>query len=238
MKQTCEEAGVYIVTGDTKVMEKGSLDKFVINMSGIGRRSRFLDHNIQEVKKYREFNSKWLLDSNLRPRDKIIVTGTLGDHGVALLSYREGYGFDSKILSDVAPLNKLVENALKIGGIVAMKDPTRGGLANLLNEWSEKSKVGILIYEEKIPISEGVKSACEMMGIDPLEIGNEGKMVIGVVPEKAEEVLAAIKKHPYGRNAEIIGEVSQDFEGVVMETVIGGKRLIPPPAGDPVPRIC
>ncbi|MHA1238499.1 MAG: hydrogenase expression/formation protein HypE [Candidatus Odinarchaeia archaeon] len=238
MKQTCEEAGVYIVTGDTKVMEKGSLDKFVINMSGIGRRSRFLDHNIQEVKKYREFNSKWLLDSNLRPRDKIIVTGTLGDHGVALLSYREGYGFDSKIVSDVAPLNKLVENALKIGGIVAMKDPTRGGLANLLNEWSEKSKVGILIYEEKIPISEGVKSACEMMGIDPLEIGNEGKMVIGVVPEKAEEVLAAIKKHPYGRNAEIIGEVSQDFEGVVMETVIGGKRLIPPPAGDPVPRIC
>ncbi|MHA1410792.1 MAG: AIR synthase-related protein, partial [Candidatus Odinarchaeia archaeon] len=115
---------------------------------------------------------------------------------------------------------------------------TRGGLANLLNEWSQKSNVGIKIYEEKIPIREGVKAGCEMLGIDPLEIGNEGKMVIGVVPEKAEDVLSAIKKDKYGKDAQIIGEATDEFTEVVMETEIGGKRILPPPLGDPVPRIC
>jgi len=238
MKETCKEAGVYVVTGDTKVLEKGSLDKFIINTSGIGRRTKLLDKNFEEVKKYREISSRWLLDSNLRDGDKIIVSGTIGDHGLAILSFREGYSFSNKIVSDVAPLNKVIMKILEVGGIVSMKDPTRGGLANALNEWSEKSRVGILVYEEQIPIREDVRSACEMLGIDPLEVGNEGKIIIGVVKEKAEEVLEVLRKTKEGKDAQIIGEVRKDFEGVVLETVVGGKRIIPPPVGDPVPRIC
>jgi hydrogenase expression/formation protein HypE len=239
MKNACEEAEVYIITGDTKVMEKGSLEKFVVNTSGIGRRGEALEKNIAEVKKYRKnFNSKWLVDSNIGDGDKIIVSGTIGDHGVALLSYREGYGFESKIESDVAPLNKMIKNLLEVGGITKMKDPTRGGVSNALNEWSEKSKIGILIHEDKIPIKESVKSACEMLGIDPLEVGNEGKILIAVVPEKAGEVLEELRKHPEGKNAEIIGEATKKFNDVILETSIGGKRVLPPPLGDPVPRIC
>lgn len=238
MRSTCKEAGVYVITGDTKVVEKGALDKIIINTSGIGKRSEALESNIAVVKKYRNFTSRWLLDSNLQEGDNIIVSGTVGDHGIAVLSHREGYGFDTQITSDVTPLNKLVEELLEVGGIVAMKDPTRGGLANALNEWSEKSKVGILIEEEKIPVREGVKAACEMLGIDPLEIGNEGKLVIATVPEMAERVLKALKKTKLGRDAEIIGRATKEFKGVVLETSIGGRRIIAPPIGDPVPRIC
>ncbi|MEM2109196.1 MAG: hydrogenase expression/formation protein HypE [Candidatus Odinarchaeota archaeon] len=238
IKETCEEAGVYVVTGDTKVIEKGGLDKFVVNIAGIGKRSRYLESNIEIVRSSREFTSRWLLDSNIRDGDLIISSGYIGDHGVALLSFREGYGFESSVKSDTAPLNKLVENALKAGGVVAMKDPTRGGLANLLNEWAEKSKIGIKVYEEKIPIRDSVKAACDMLGIDPLEIGNEGKMIIATVKEKAEDVLTAIRRNKYGRDAEIIGEATRQVQGVVLETELGGRRVIPPPLGDPVPRIC
>ncbi|MEM2094283.1 MAG: hydrogenase expression/formation protein HypE [Candidatus Bathyarchaeia archaeon] len=238
MAETCREAGVHIVTGDTKVMEKGSLEKLVVNTSGIGRRTEALERNIFEVRKYRPFETRWLLDSNLRKGDKIIISGTVGDHGVAILSYREGYDFGSEIVSDVAPLNKVIERLLNVGGIVKIKDPTRGGLANVLNEWSEKSKVGIIVYEEKIPIREGVRSACEMLGIDPLEVGNEGKIVIAAVPEKAEEVLAALRETREGREAEIIGEATDEFREVVLTTDVGGRRILPPPVGDPVPRIC
>jgi len=239
MKATCEEAEVYIITGDTKVMEKGALEKLVVNTSGIGKRSEALEKNIAEVKKYRKsFNSRWLVDSNISDGDKIIVSGTIGDHGIALLSYREGYGFESEIKSDVNPLNKMIKKLLEVGGITKMKDPTRGGVANALNEWSEKSKIGILIHEDKIPIKEGVKSACEMLGIDPLEVGNEGKILIAVVPEKAEDVLEELRRHPQGKDAEIIGEATKKFNGVILETSIGGKRVLPPPLGDPVPRIC
>jgi hydrogenase expression/formation protein HypE len=238
MGDACREAGVYVVTGDTKVMEKGALDKFVVNTSGIGRRMEALDRNITEVKKHRSFDARWLLDSNLRAGDKIIISGTMGDHGIALLSFREGYDFDSSITSDVAPLNKLIKEILLVGGIVSMKDPTRGGLANTLNEWSEKSSVGIMVEEDRIPIREGVRAACEMLGIEALEIGNEGKVVIGVVAQKALNVLAALRKTEQGRDAEIIGEVTNAFTGVVMETIVGGKRILPPPIGDPIPRIC
>ncbi|MCX8162253.1 MAG: AIR synthase-related protein, partial [Candidatus Bathyarchaeota archaeon] len=131
-----------------------------------------------------------------------------------------------------------IEKALSVGGIVAMKDPTRGGLANLLNEWSEKSGVGILVREEDIPVRDGVRAACEMLGIDPLEIGNEGKVVIAVVAEMAEEILEALREAEGGEDAAIIGEATDEFEGVAMETLIGGRRIIPPPLGDPVPRIC
>lgn len=239
MGDTCKEAGVYVITGDTKVVEKGSLEKCVINTSGVGRRSRFLDRNIEIAKKYRpSFNSKWLVDSNIRDGDKIIVSGTMGDHGIAVLSFREGYGFESKVKSDVTPLNKLTERLLQVGGIVKMKDPTRGGLANLLNEWSEKSNTGILVRQDDIPISEGVRTACEMLGLDPLEIGNEGKIAIAVVSQKAEEVLHVLKRTEEGKNAAIIGEATGSYSQVIIETSIGGKRILPPPAGDPVPRIC
>ena len=238
MSETCEEAGVYIITGDTKVVEKGNLGGCVINTSGIGKRSEELERNIAEVKKYRFFNTRWILDSNLRAGDKIIVSGTIGDHGLAVLSAQEGYNFGGRIMSDVAPLNKLIMQLLRVGGIVAMKDPTRGGLSNTLNEWSEKSKIGILVYEEKIPIREDVRAACEMLGIDPLEVGNEGKVVIGVIPQKAEEVLEALRETTEGRNAQIIGEATEDFNLVVLKTAVGGKRILAPPIGDPVPRIC
>ncbi|HEC87744.1 MAG TPA: hydrogenase expression/formation protein HypE, partial [Thermoplasmata archaeon] len=184
------------------------------------------------------FNEKWLLDSNLKEGDKIILSGNIGEHGIALISFREGYGFDTEIKSDVAPINDLMKRALEEGGIVSAKDPTRGGLSNTLNEFSEKSNIGILVDEEKIPIPLGVASACDMLGIDPLEIGNEGKVVLGVVKEKAEDVLDAIRKHPLGKNAEIIGEVSTSIEGVVLKTSIGGRRILHKPIGDPVPRIC
>ncbi|RLI22280.1 hydrogenase expression/formation protein HypE [Candidatus Bathyarchaeota archaeon] len=239
MKETCEEAGVHIVTGDTKVVERGSLGGCVVNVSGIGYRSRKLNHNLAVVRRFRpDFRARWILDSNLRPGDKIIVSGTVGDHGLAVLSAQEGLSFGSQIKSDVKPLNKLVERLLEVGGIVAMKDPTRGGLSNALNELSEKSRVGILVYEDKIPIRNDVRAACEMLGIDPLEVGNEGKLVIGVIPEKAEEVLEVLKQAEGGKEAQIIGEATKEFDVVAMQTIVGGKRVLTPPVGDPVPRIC
>jgi len=238
MEATCREADVYVVTGDTKVVERGALDKFVMNTSGIGKRSEALDSNIQVVKKYREFSSRWLVDSNVRKGDKIIVSGTIGDHGIAVLSFREGYGFETEVKSDVTPLNKVIKRVLGVGGIVKIKDPTRGGLSNTLNEWSEKSSVGILIQEKKLPIRKGVRAACEMLGIDPMEVGNEGKIVLAVVPQMVEHVLNELRATNEGRSAAIIGEATDRFKDVVMETEVGGRRIVSPPAGDPVPRIC
>ena len=238
MADTSKKADVPIVTGDTKVVEKGAVQEFMINTSGIGKRTNLLDENLKEAERYRKIRSRWLVDSNLKPGDKIILSGNIGEHGVSLMSYREGYGFETKIKSDVAPVNKLIEKGLKVGGIVSAKDPTRGGLANTVNEFSEKSKTGIILYEEEIPIPTGVKSACDMLGIDPLEIGNEGKVVFGVVKEKAEEILSEIKKHPLGKNAYIIGAVTKEINGAVLETEVGGKRNLHKPIGDPVPRIC
>jgi len=154
------------------------------------------------------------------------------------MSFREGYGFETKIKSDIAPINGLMEKVLSVGGIVSAKDPTRGGLSNTVNEFSDKSNVGIILEEDNIPIPTGVRSACDMLGIDPLEIGNEGKVVLGVVKEKAEEILKTIKKHPIGKNASIIGEVTDKIRGVVLNTTVGGKRNLHKPIGDPVPRIC
>jgi len=239
MSQTCREAGVYIITGDTKVVERGGLGGCVINMSGIGRRSEALERNLAIVRRYRpSLRARWILDSNLRAGDKIILSGTVGDHGLAVLSAQEGYGFGGKIKSDVRPLNKLVLRLLEVGGIVSMKDPTRGGVSNALNEWCEKAGVGILVRESQIPIREDVRAACEMLGIDPLEVGNEGKILIGVIPQKAEEVLEALRETEEGRDAQIIGEATKDFDVVVLETEVGGRRILTPPIGDPVPRIC
>ncbi|MCS7095653.1 MAG: hydrogenase expression/formation protein HypE [Candidatus Bathyarchaeota archaeon] len=240
MQQTCREAGVCIATGDIKVVERGSLGGCVINVSGIGRRTEAIERNLKVVRLFRgNFKARWILDSNIQPGDNIILSGAIGDHGLAVLSAQEGLSFGSAIKSDVRPLNRLIQRMLgEVGGIVAMKDPTRGGLADALNEFSEKSKVGILIHENKIPIHEDVRAACEMLGLDPLEVGNEGKVIIGVVKEKAEEVLEFLRTTEEGREAEIIGEAVNEFSGVAMQTVVGGKRIVARPIGDPIPRIC
>jgi hydrogenase expression/formation protein HypE len=240
MHQTCIEAGVGVVTGDTKVVEKGRLGGCVMNVAGIGRRTPELESNLEVVRHHRSgFVARWLLDSSISVGDKIIVSGTLGDHGLAVLSAQQGLTFGSEIKSDVKPLNKLIHRMLsEVGGVVTIKDATRGGLADALNELSEKSKVGILIHEDRVPIREDVRTASEMLGLDPLEVGNEGKIVIGVLPAKAEQLLNWLKQTDEGKDAQIIGQATNDFKGVAMQTAIGGKRIIARPVGDPVPRIC
>jgi hydrogenase expression/formation protein HypE len=239
MRQACIEAGVGIVTGDTKVVEKGSLGGCVMNVSGIGRRTPALENNLEVVREYRALKTRWTLDSNLEEGDKIILSGSIGDHGLAVLSAQQGIKFGSEIKSDVKPLNHMIQNLLgKVGGVVAMKDPTRGGLADALNEWTEKSKIGILIHENKVPIHADVQTSCDMLGLDPLEIGNEGKIIVGIVPQKTEEALEFLKQTPEGKEAQIIGETTTEFKGVAMQTAVGGKRIIAKPVGDPVPRIC
>ncbi len=239
MRDTCIEAGVGIVTGDTKVVEKGALGGLVMNVSGIGKRTAALDSDLKVARQYRAVAARWTLDSNLAEGDKIILTGTIGDHGLAVLSAQQGLTFGSEIKSDVRPLNRMTQRLLgEVGGVVAIKDPTRGGLADALNEWTEKSKVGILIQEEKVPIREDVQAACDMLGLDPLEVGNEGKYIIGVVKEKAQEALEFLRQTEEAKNAQIIGETTTQFRGVAMQTQVGGKRIIARPVGDPVPRIC
>jgi hydrogenase expression/formation protein HypE len=239
MRETCIEAGVGIVTGDTKVVEKGSLGGLVMNVSGIGKRTTALDSDLKVARQYRTVASRWTLDSNLATGDKIILSGTIGDHGLAVLSAQQGLTFGSEIKSDVKPLNHMIQNLFgEVGGVVAVKDPTRGGLADAINEWSEKSKTGILIQEDKVPIRQDVQTACDMLGLDPLEVGNEGKYIIGVVPQKAQEALKFLKQTKEGKDAQIIGEATTEFRGVAMQTLVGGKRIISRPVGDPVPRIC
>ena len=213
------ECGANLVTGDTKVLERGALDTIIINTAGIGVADRVVR------------------DNGLLPGDAIVVSGTIGDHGIAIMAHREGFDFGGQIRSDVAPLWMLVERALAAGDIHAMKDPTRGGFANAINEMAKKSGVGVVIEEEALPFKKNVKSAAGMLGIDPLEVANEGKVVMGVAPGDAEAVLAALRSHPYGRDAAIVGKVVEGSH-VVMRTAIGGERFIEPPVGDPVPRVC
>jgi len=213
------ECGANLVTGDTKVLERGALDTIIINTAGIGIADRVVR------------------DNGLLPGDAIVVSGTIGDHGIAIMAHREGFDFGGQIHSDVAPLWMLVERALAAGDIHAMKDPTRGGFANAINEMAKKSGVGVVIEEEALPFKKNVRSAAGMLGIDPLEVANEGKVVMGVAPGDAEAVLAALRSHPYGRDAAIVGRVVEGSH-VVMRTAIGGERFIEPPVGDPVPRVC
>ena len=236
MAEEAKKADVMITTGDTKVVEKGSVDKIFINTAGIGKRHPSLDENFEVVSNFRKMRHRWLLDSNIEEGDKIIVTGSIGDHGAAILAAR--YEIESSIESDAQPLNKLMEKALKVGGVTAAKDPTRGGFANLLNEWREKSNIGFLIREKDLPIREETKAICELLGIDALELANEGIYAMAVVPEMAEEVLEEIKKLPEGRNAAIVGEASKKYEYAVLETSVGGRRIIEAPIGSVVPRIC
>jgi hydrogenase expression/formation protein HypE len=221
MDETSREVMVPLITGDTKVMERKALDGLVVTTTGVG------------------VAQKVVTDRGLKPNDKIIVTGTIGDHGMTILTSREGIQIDSSLCSDVAPIWQTIEAALKVGGVTAMKDPTRGGIAGVLNEMASKSRVGILIREADIPIKPAVRAASEMLGIDPLQITNEGKAVIGVNPDYCDDVLEAIRKTKYGKEACVIGEaISDHIGGVLLETVVGGRRLVDVPAGDPVPRIC
>ncbi len=236
--RTAKEAGVPIATGDTKVMEAGAIDQMIVVTSAVGKRSPHMDQNLEVASKYRTVNNTWLTDDSTRDGDVIILSGNVGEHGIALLSFREGYGFESEVRSDIAPLNGLITEALKIGGVVAMKDPTRGGLANTLNEWSQKSGVGIEVEESSLPLTDPVRNAADLLGIDPLSIGNEGKVVVSCVAEMAEDVLKAMRGHQYGKNATIIGRATSKYRQVVLHTEIGGKRILEAPMGDPVPRIC
>ncbi|MDO5848705.1 MAG: hydrogenase expression/formation protein HypE [Methanobrevibacter sp.] len=221
LDEACSEVDVAVVAGDTKVVNQGSLDGIVMVTTGIG------------VAKKDEI----IRDSTLEVGDKIIVTGTLGDHGISLMSFREGFGFETDLQSDVAPMWNVIKKALDVGGVTAMKDPTRGGFANAINEMASKSGVGIRLEQEAIPIREEVRAASEMLGIDPFEVANEGKVVMGVKADKAEEVLAAIKSEKYGENAAIVGEVIEG-DYVLVETPIGGERILEAPIADPVPRVC
>jgi hydrogenase expression/formation protein HypE len=219
MDEALGEAGACMVTGDTKVVEKGSLDGIAINTAGIG------------------VAKKVVRDNGLKDGDVIIVSGTLGDHGIAIMAHREGFDLGEQIHSDVAPLWGMMEKVLDAGTIHAMKDPTRGGFASAINEMAKKSHVQVRINEELIPVRKSVKSAAGMLGIDPLEVANEGKVVMGVPKEDAEAILAALHAHKYGKDAAIIGKVVKGTH-VIMETAIGGERFIEPPMGDPVPRVC
>ncbi len=229
-----KEAGVGVLAGDTKVIPRGGVEGILITASGIGSR----DERIEEYSKELGRKIQWLLDSNARPGDHVIISGYIGDHGIAIMKARGEFSFETNVKSDVAPLLDVYEAAISCGGVFVAKDPTRGGVAEALNEISIKSGYGIEIEEERLPIREEVRSACEFLGIDPLELGNEGKMILVVSPEFSEEVLKEIRKTKNGRNAEIIGKVTDKHRFVVMNTEIGGKRIVDRPLGDPVPRIC
>ncbi|ALM75514.1 hydrogenase expression/formation protein HypE [Thermococcus barophilus] len=222
MDETAKEVPVPIVTGDTKVVED-KIGIFVIT-AGLGVAERVIT------------------DSGAKVGDVVLVSGTVGDHGIAIMSHREGIAFETELKSDVAPIwevVKAVADAIGWENIHAMKDPTRGGLSNALNEIARKSNVGILVRESDIPVKPEVRAASDMLGISPYEVANEGKVVMVVAREYAEEALEAMRKTKRGKDAAIIGEVIGEYKGkVILETGIGGKRFMEPPVGDPVPRVC
>jgi hydrogenase expression/formation protein HypE len=222
IRATCDQAGTTIVAGDTKVMGHGELDGIVINTTGIGIADRVAT------------------DSSLEPGDRIIVTGTMGDHGLAIMATRNALALETDLVSDVAPINALVRRALDIGGdrVVTLKDPTRGGLSSALHEMADKSNVGIVIDETAVPIRDEVRSVGELLGIDPLLVANEGKAVLGVQPEAVDAVLAALRGHPLGRDAAVIGTCVTDRPGAVVLDTGFGRRLLAEADGELLPRIC
>jgi len=224
LRVAAEKAGVQLVTGDTKVVEKGKGDGLFINTSGIGRVPDGVDLSADQA----------------RLGDIILLSGTLGDHGIAILSQREGLEFDAPIRSDAAPLHVLVAKMLQVTrSIRCLRDPTRGGLASTLNEIAAQSHVGMVIEESAIPVKEEVKGACELLGLDPLYVANEGKLVAIVDPAIADEVLAAMRGHSLGKDARVIGKVVDAHPGTVtMRTYLGTSRIVDMLSGDQLPRIC
>jgi hydrogenase expression/formation protein HypE len=224
MGKAAETAGVSVVTGDTKVVPKGAVDKIFINTSGIGLIPPTVD----------------IASHHAKPGDQIILSGSIADHGITILTRREGLSFETSISSDTAPLNHMVKQILTAGrGIHVLRDPTRGGVGTALNEIADRSKMGIKICEENIPVKKEVAAACELLGFDPLYLANEGKLLAFVSAEDAAAVLAAIKTSPYGKDAAVIGEVVEDHIGkVTLKTRIGGMRIVDMLAGEQLPRIC
>ena len=224
MKKAAERAGIKIVTGDTKVVDRGSGDKIFINTSGVGRVREGIDIDPR----------------NCRPGDVIILSGTIGDHGVAIMSARAGIEFETTIESDTAALNGLVETMLDASQhISVLRDPTRGGVATTLNEISRSANVGMVLNEKMIPVSPAVRGACEVLGLDPMYIANEGKILV-ILPEgEAAAVLGRMREHPLGKDARMIGKVSGEHPSVVrMITSIGSSRVVDMLTGEPLPRIC
>ncbi len=222
IEQACAEAGTSIETGDTKVMGRGEVDGVVITTTGLG------------------FTDRLVRDDGLRPGDEILVTGPIGDHGFAVLAERHELELGGDLRSDVAPLNHLVDCALEAGGdaVVAMKDPTRGGVAGALHEMAGKAGVGVVLEEAALPVRPAVRAASELLGIDPLHVANEGKAVLGVRPEEAKRVLEALRAHPLGRGAARIGRCLEDTaHRIVLDTGFG-RRLVAESDGELLPRIC
>ncbi len=224
MKDAAQKAGVQIVTGDTKVVDKGKGDKLFINTSGIGLIDRGID----------------ISPKKCRVGDVILLNGRIADHGIAIMSAREGLEFETEVISDTAPLNGLIDaifGATK--NVHVMRDPTRGGIASALNEIASAASVGIEIYEDSILISEQVKGACEILGFDPLYIANEGKVLIFIPESESEKILEIMMKHEYGKDSQIIGRVTKENpKSVLMKTLIGSKRIVDMISGEQLPRIC
>jgi hydrogenase expression/formation protein HypE len=221
LRATALEAGAPIVTGDTKVMGRGELDGIVLNTTGVA----LTDHIVT--------------DAGLQPGDVLILTGTIGDHGFAVMTARHGLALEGDLASDVAPLNAMIRSVLLAGGdaVVAMKDPTRGGVSSAVHEMAAKAGVTIILNEPAIPVSDEARAASELLGIDPLNVANEGKAVIGVRPWAATTVLAALHAHPFGRRAAVVGLCVEGNPSVVLDTGVG-RRLLMEPEGEPLPRIC
>jgi hydrogenase expression/formation protein HypE len=225
MAEAARVAGVHVVAGDTKVVDKGHGDGLFINTAGVGVVP----------------DGRHIGPTQARPGDVVLLSGTLGDHGMAIMSVREGLEFETVIESDSAALNGLVEAMLKTAGegIHVLRDPTRGGLATSLNEIAAQSKVGIAVDERTLPVNPDVQAACELLGMDPLYVANEGKLMAFVAPERAEAILATMRAHPLGQRAAVIGHVTDSHPGMVMaKTNIGGTRVIPMQLGEQLPRIC
>ena len=222
--QACREANVQLITGDTKVVNKGHGDGLYINITGIGRIPPGIN----------------ISPKNAQPGDVVLVSGTMGDHGIAIMSVREGLQFETEIRSDTAPLHGLVDAMLNVTqDIHCLRDATRGGLSAVLNELASASKVGIEFEEKKVPVKPEVNAACEMLGLDPFYIANEGKLVAIVPAEQADAILDVMQRHPYGKDAVRIGSVVTNHPGlVVAKTTIGGSRVVDLPAGELLPRIC
>ena len=224
MRRACAEAGVALVTGDTKVVDRGKGDQVFITTSGIG-----------VVPAERALSIR-----NAKPGDRILVSGTIGDHGIAIMSVREGIEFETVLESDSAPLHDLTRVMLEAcPSIRCMRDPTRGGVSSALNELATASKVGVELNEAALPLRAEVRGACEMLGLDPLYVANEGKLIAVVPAEDAERLLGVMRAHPLGGNAEIIGDVVAEHAGMVlMRSLVGGARVVTMLAGEQLPRIC
>jgi len=223
MAETARGAGVQVVAGDTKVVDRGSADRIFINTSGVGR----IPDGVSLSPRY------------ARPGDAILVSGTVGDHGMAILCQREGLEFSTSLASDCAPLNGLAQAVLERGAVRVMRDPTRGGLATTLVELARGSGLGFEVDESSVPVREAVRGACELLGLDPLYVANEGKLVAVVAPADAEAVLAAMQAHPLGRDARIIGRVTESRPGrVILRTILGVSRILEMLSGEQLPRIC